>query len=234
MSLIETNSDTNDGDEELADQHAQGTPDKERSATDLLNGVEGDRGGANVDEGEDQGDQERVGDGAGRLQERGRVVEDEVDTSPLLHHLQRGSQDGTAQVGLLDPETASEAVNPGRPGTAVGDEGTLILLVGNDLRKLNLDILRVFGLSTESAESIGSIVESSALDKVTGRVWQEQQAATEDNTPGKLDTDGNTVGASIIAALGGVGNARGQQETDGDAELVTGNEGTADLSGALL
>jgi hypothetical protein len=87
VSLVETNSDTNNGDEELADQHAQGAPDEKRSTTDPLNGVEGNRGGADVDEGENQGDQEGVGDGAGRLQERGRVVEDEVNTSPLLHHL---------------------------------------------------------------------------------------------------------------------------------------------------
>ena len=62
--LVESNSDTNDGNEELADQHAKGTPDEQRTTTPLLNGVEGDRGGADVDKGEDHRDQEGVADGA--------------------------------------------------------------------------------------------------------------------------------------------------------------------------
>ena len=62
--LVETDGDTNDGNEELADQHAKSTPDEQRTTTPLLNGVEGDGGGADVDEGEDQGDQECVADGA--------------------------------------------------------------------------------------------------------------------------------------------------------------------------
>jgi len=66
VGVVETNGDTNDGDEELADQHAKGTPDEERATTPLLNGVEGDWGGADVDEGEDQRDQEGVADGASR------------------------------------------------------------------------------------------------------------------------------------------------------------------------
>ncbi len=31
---------------------------------------------------------------------------------PLLHHLQRGTQDRAAKIGLLVPETTSEAVQP--------------------------------------------------------------------------------------------------------------------------
>jgi hypothetical protein len=64
--VVEADGDTNDGDKELADQHAKGTPDEQRTATPLLNGVEGDRGGADVDEGEDQRDQEGVADGTSR------------------------------------------------------------------------------------------------------------------------------------------------------------------------
>ncbi len=63
--VVETDGDTNDGDEELADEHTEGTPNEERSTTESFDGVEGDGGGADVDEGEDQGDQEGVRDGAG-------------------------------------------------------------------------------------------------------------------------------------------------------------------------
>jgi hypothetical protein len=38
--VVKANGDTDDGDEELADQHAEGTPDEERTATPLLNSVE--------------------------------------------------------------------------------------------------------------------------------------------------------------------------------------------------
>jgi hypothetical protein len=97
----------------LADQHTEGADDEERATAELLNGVEGYWSRADVDKSEDQGDQEGVADGIGRLEERCGVVEDEVDTSPinqlakakrvdkalnspLLHHLKRGTQDGAA------------------------------------------------------------------------------------------------------------------------------------------
>jgi hypothetical protein len=66
----------------LANQHTESTDDEERSTTELLDRVEGDWGGADIDEGEDEGDDEWVGDGAGRLEEGSGVVEDEVHTRP--------------------------------------------------------------------------------------------------------------------------------------------------------
>ena len=112
VGLVEADGNTDDGDEELADQHTEGTPDKEWTTAELLNGVEGDWSRAHVDQGEDQGNQEDVVDGAGGLQEWSRVVEDEVDTSPLLHHLEGGTEDGLAQVGVRLEDGAAEAVGP--------------------------------------------------------------------------------------------------------------------------
>ena len=62
--------------------------DEQRSSTEFLDGVERDRGGADVDKGGDERDQERVVDCAKTLEERGTEVEDEVDTGELLHHLE--------------------------------------------------------------------------------------------------------------------------------------------------
>ena len=126
-----------------------------------------------------------------------------------MHHLEGGAQDDTAEVRLLDPETASEAVHPAGEAATVGDNSTLILLVGDDFSKLNLDVFGVCGLSTKPAQGRGSLVESTTLDEVTWGVWQEEKATTQDETPGELDTDGDTVGATVSAILGGVGNARG-------------------------
>lgn len=76
-----------DGHDELADNHAEGTPDEQRPTAEALDGPEGDGGGDDVDDGGDHGDEEGVLDGAEVLEEGGAEVEDKVDTSPLLHHL---------------------------------------------------------------------------------------------------------------------------------------------------
>lgn len=112
MGLVETNGNTDNGDDELADQHTESTPDEESTATELLDGVEGNWGGADIDEGEDERDQEGVADSTSRLQEWSRVVKDEVDSGPLLHHLERCTENGAAEVGLLVAESSLEAVHP--------------------------------------------------------------------------------------------------------------------------
>jgi len=84
VGFVEADCNTNDGDKELADQHAKGTPDEKRATTELLNGVERDRSRADVDESKDQRNQKGVADSAGGLQEWSRVVKDEVDTSPEI------------------------------------------------------------------------------------------------------------------------------------------------------
>lgn len=167
VGVVETDGNTNDGDDKLADQHTEGTPDEQRTTTELLNSPEGDGCRADVDEGEDQGDQKGVGDSASRLEERCGVVEDEVDTGPLLHHLERGTENGLAQVAVLLPERTLEAVGPARNPASGGDHGTLVLLVGNNLGKLSLDVVRVARLTTESGQGIASSLDVTALDEVT-------------------------------------------------------------------
>jgi hypothetical protein len=234
VGVVETDGNTDNSDDKLADQHAEGTPDEQRTTTELLNGVEGDGGRADVDEGEDQRDQEGVADGTSGLEERSRVVEDEVDTGPLLHHLQRGTKDGLAQVAALLPERTLEAVGPTRNPASGGDHGTLVLLVGDDLGKLGLDVVRVTGLATESGQCVAGSLNVTALDEVARRVGEEEETTTENETEDELNTDGNAVGGSAVDVLGTVVDARGQQETNGNAELVTGNESTSDLARADL
>lgn len=112
VGVVETDRNTNDSDEELADKHTKGTDNEDEATAEPLDGPEGDRGGADVDEREDQRDKEGVADGAGGLQEGRGVVEDEVDTGPLLHHLEGGTEDGATQVRLCGPQGPLEAVRP--------------------------------------------------------------------------------------------------------------------------
>lgn len=232
--VVETDCDTDDGNEELADQHAKSTPEKDGAATEPLNSPERDRGGEDVDDGKDHGNQEAVADGAGGLEEGGRVVEDEVDTGPLLHHLERSTKDGLAEVGVGLEERTLEAVGPRSEPGGGGDELALVLLVGDDLGKFNLDVLRVLGLTTKTGEGIRRLGELALLDEITRRVGEEEKAAAEDDGPDELDSDRDAVvgGAGVI--LGGINHARGQHDTNGNAELVTGNQGTTNLAGALF
>ena len=73
-------SSTDGSDDELANDHAEGTPDEDRAAAEALDGPERDRGGADVDNGKNHGDEERVVDRAEGLEENRGVVEDEIDT----------------------------------------------------------------------------------------------------------------------------------------------------------
>ena len=89
-----------------------------------------------VDDGEDQMIRKAV-DGVGRSKEGSRVVEDEVDTGPLLHHLKRGTENGPSQVGPGVTETAGETAGPGSQVAVVRDEA-FVLVVGDDFGELVL------------------------------------------------------------------------------------------------
>jgi hypothetical protein len=56
MSVIETNGYTNDGNQKLAYQHPKCTPDEENAASKPLHSVKRNRGGADINEREDEGD----------------------------------------------------------------------------------------------------------------------------------------------------------------------------------
>lgn len=233
MSVVETDSDTNDGDKELADGHTSGTPQKDGAATKALHSPEGQGGGADVDEGEDERDQEGVADGTSGLQEGSRVVEDEVDTGPLLHHLEGSTENGLAQVGVGLKDGTAEAVGPRAEPSGRGNKLALVLLVGDDLSKLDLDVLGVLGLATKLGKGGGGIGESALLDEVSGGVGEQHETTTKDQSPGELNGDGDAVGASVGAVLGAVDDASSQEKTDGDAELVSGDESATNLLGRL-
>lgn len=234
VGVVEADSDTNDGDDELADKHTESTDEEDASATESLNGPEGQGSRADVDEGEDERHEEDVADSTGGLEEGRRVVEDEVDTGPLLHHLHRSTEDGSAKVRLAIPEAALEAVGPAAEPSSIGDDLALVLLVGDDLGDLRLDVLGVLRLATDSGEGFDGVLDAATLDEVSRRVGEEEETTAEDDGPGELETDGDLVGLHAVEVLGSVDDAGSEEETDGDAELVTGDEGTADLLGANL
>lgn len=154
--------------------------------------------------------------------------------SELLHHLHTDTQDGTALVGGGVGELSLEARHPGTEVARLRNDRHFVLVVGDDLGKFILDVLGVEGLATHAAESVGSLVELAFLDPVTRRLGQQSKTNGQDDSPKKLHGDGDTVGSSVAAVLGGVYNAVGKQNTDGDAELIASDNGTTDLAGSDL
>jgi hypothetical protein len=151
----------------------------------------------------------------------------------LLHHLHRSTEDSSAKVRLAIPEAALEAVGPAAEPRGGGNDLSLVLLVGDDLGDLRLDVLGILGLTTDTGKSIDSVFDSALLDEVSGGVGEEEETTTQDDSPGELKTDGDLVRLHAVILLGAVDDAGGEEETDGDTELVTGDESTTDLLGAL-
>ena len=156
------------GNDELADDHSQSTPDKKGATTESLNGPEGDWGGADIDEGGDEADEEGITDGSELLEESRSEVEDEVDTRPLLHHLQGSAEDGSTQVAAGLHQSALEAIGPAAEIAALRDHSHFVFVVGHNLRQLLFNELGSAWLTAKTSQNIGGAVEVPLLDKVPG------------------------------------------------------------------
>ena len=114
---------------------------KKRTAPDFLNAPEGNGGGEHINEREDEGDEENIGDGASGLEERSRIVKDKVDARPLLHHLERSTENGTTDIAAPFPKRAGKTIKPARPVASDGNRLSFILGIGDDLGEFGGDVL---------------------------------------------------------------------------------------------
>ena len=117
---------------ELSNDDAQSTPNENTAAAKRFDHVEAKRDGADVDEGGDQGDQEGVADCAQAGGKDSAKVEDEVDSSQLLHHLHQDTNSGTTAIAVANEDTALEAVGPAANVACLWDNLLFIFVVGND------------------------------------------------------------------------------------------------------
>lgn len=205
----------------MGDDHTKSTPNHDSSATVLFNDPERDRSGENVDECGDQTDQEGVVDRAELSEECSSKVEDEVDTSPLLHHLHAGSENRTPEVGSSVPERASEAVCPRCEVSTLRDDGHLVLMIGNDFSKLGLDELGAGRLVTKALENNSCFIKTTLHDEITWRLWKPDEGTSKDDGPGELETHGDTVRPTVCAVLGSIIDTGCKKKTDGNGKLVT-------------
>ncbi len=128
----------------------------------------------------------------------------------MLHHLKGSTEDSTAEIGLLVLETALEAVGPAGEPAAGWNHLALVLIIGDNLGNLHLDIFRIFWLTPQARESIHSLLNLASLDEVAGRIWEEKQATSENDTPGELDANGDAVRAGAFVVFDGIVDAGGE------------------------
>lgn len=137
-------------------------------------------------------------------EEGGTEVKDEVDTSPLLHHLERCSQDSSAEVGGGVAERTLEAVGPAGEVSVLRNDGHFVLVVGNDFSKLSLNKLGSSRLITKTLKDTSGVFELSLLDVVTWGLWEPEQSTGQDQGPEKLKGHWDTVRTRIQSVLGSV------------------------------
>lgn len=105
-------------------------------------------------------------------------------------------------------------------------------MVGDDLSKLLLDVLRVLGLAADTREDSGGLPKLPVDDEVSWGFWEDEKSSCKDDGGNELDGDRDAVGAGIKSVLGSVVDARGDHETNGDGELISSDNGTANLAGS--
>ena len=148
----------------------------------------------------------------------------------MLHHLKGNAEQCLAEIGAGRSDRSAEAIGPGRNVATLGNDLHLVLVVGYNFGKFLLDIFAVLGLSANAREGVRSFIKPALLDIVTRRLGQEEQTGGQDDGPEKLNADGNTVGTRVVAVLGSVIDAVGEQDTDGYEELITRHDSPADFA----
>jgi hypothetical protein len=146
-----------------------------------------------------------------------------------LHHLERSAQNCPAKVGGRVPETTLEAIEPGANIAMLWNNRHLVFIVSYDLGKLLLDVLGALRFTSETGQDMCRLLEAALLDKVARGFGQEKETDGKDDGPKHLNSDRNAVRSSIVSVLSTVVDARGKQDTDGDAELIARDESTSDL-----
>jgi len=217
--------DTHDGDQELANTHAGGTDQEQPPTTKPLNTPHARKSHEDVDNVGGDGDQEGVMN-TRVLEEHGTVVEDEVDTGKLLPRLDEDTSKGTEKDLVV---AGAEAVEVRRLSDI------LLVLEGNtDLVEFGLELWMIGRKGDETGESMSSIIVALFLDEPSRRLGEEDHADGENETPNKLDTDGDSPRSMTGLVLGGVVDNRREEETDGDRPLVAGDDRATNPLGRTL
>lgn len=151
------------------------------------------------------------------------VHTDEVHTGQLLQSLDTAASCQTlADRATQDLEVSSLA------------ETELELVVGLDLGELLNDSRVIDVDATETGKCLSGILVAVLLNQETRSFGQDDHSSDQNDGPGELNSDRDTVAAGIHAVLGGVVDNGSQKQTDGDGQLVSTDNGTTDPLGSGL
>jgi hypothetical protein len=86
----------------------------------------------------------------------------------------------------------------------------------------------------DATKSVSSLIELTLLDPVTRRLWKERKTNSQDHRPEELHSNRDTVRAGVATFLSSEHDAVGEQDTNGDTELVSGNNSTTNFARSNL
>lgn len=101
----------------------------------------------------------------------------------------------------------------------------LVLMVCDDLCQLIDNELGILRLATDIRKRLRGLLQLALLDEVARGLWEYGQPDRKDDGPQELYGDWDPIASCVVAVLGSIDDAVGQEDTNGDTELVTGDQG---------
>lgn len=211
------------GEDDEPNEHPDTADNHGDTAAELLADVQTTEGGEDVDGTEDHGGDVRVGDTDGR-EDLGSVVEEEVGTGELLQGLQ-----GHADEDTTEHSRGGEDLEPLGLTT-----GNLSLVLLTNLSQLVLD-LWVVGLDAgDESQGLGGLGLSTTAVLPAGGLTHGQHAGAHDSRGDETDAHGDAPRALGLNSLSTVVDTVCDEDTEGDEQLVGGDESTTGLAGRRL
>ncbi len=102
-------------------------------------------------------------------------------------------------------------------------------MIRDDLCEFILDICRIDFLATSRRQGFCCLRDFALLHEVSRTLREKKEPCAKYNGPKKLNGDGDTIGAAVIAILGRVAHHVGNEDSEGDAKVVPGDQCPADL-----
>ena len=107
-------------------------------------------------------------------------------------------------------------------------------MVGSDLSQLLNESGILDIKAAKGGKRLSSLLWVTLLDEPARSLGKPDATNEENDSPGELNSDGNTVRAGIVPVLGGVIDDSSKQQTDGDSKLVATDDGTTNPLGCSL
>lgn len=214
---------TEGGEDDEPDEHPQTSDDHGDTATELLTNVETTKSSDHVDGAKNHGGDERVGD-TNRVKDLCAVVEEEVGAGKLLQRLKRHADQDAAHHGGRSENLVPLLVATGHLGLetlanvteSVLDLGVVLVTAGDQSQGLR-------GLS------LAAVAELPAR-----RLAHDEHADGHDGGCDEADAHGDAPRGGGGNGLGAEVDAVGDKDTEGNEELVGGDQGAADLARRCL